>query len=96
MSRKSFFKEFMKVVKASDVIIEVVDARDPQGTRCPAVEQQILQLDPNKKIIIVLNKIGTIISTFISSFCACSHSRLSTISRFGSKGKRSIMAHASS
>lgn len=58
MSRKSFFKEFMKVVKASDVIIEVVDARDPQGTRCPAVEQQILSLDPNKKIIIVLNKIG--------------------------------------
>jgi nuclear GTP-binding protein len=59
MSRKSFFKEFMKVVKASDVIIEVVDARDPQGTRCTQVEQQILSLDPNKKIIIVLNKIGT-------------------------------------
>jgi nuclear GTP-binding protein len=42
----------------SDVILEVLDARDPLGCRCRAIEQQILKQDANKKIILVLNKIG--------------------------------------
>ncbi len=57
-SRKAYFKEFKKVVKAADVILEVLDARDPLGCRCTQVEQMILTQDPNKKIILILNKIG--------------------------------------
>lgn len=59
-SRKTFFKEFKKVIKASDVILEVLDARDPLGTRCKDIEMQILQEDPSKKIVLVLNKIDLI------------------------------------
>jgi len=44
----------------SDVILEVLDARDPLGSRSPTIEKQILSLDPNKKIILVLNKIDLI------------------------------------
>ena len=58
-SKRAFIKELKKVIKGSDVIIEVIDARDPIGTRCPSIEQKILAEDPNKKIILVLNKIGT-------------------------------------
>jgi nuclear GTP-binding protein len=58
-SKKNFFKEFKKVVKMADVVLEVLDARDPLGCRSYTTEQQILSLDPNKKIILVLNKIGT-------------------------------------
>jgi nuclear GTP-binding protein len=47
------------VVKAADVILEVLDARDPLGCRCLDVEQMIITQDPNKKIILILNKIGT-------------------------------------
>ena len=42
----------------SDVIIEVLDARDPLGCRCIDVEEQIKKSGPSKKIILLLNKIG--------------------------------------
>eukprot|EP01126_Amoeba_proteus_P013170 TRINITY_DN1552_c0_g3_i2.p1 TRINITY_DN1552_c0_g3~~TRINITY_DN1552_c0_g3_i2.p1 ORF type:complete len:441 (-),score=87.03 TRINITY_DN1552_c0_g3_i2:10-1332(-) len=59
-SKKTFFKEFRKVVKAADVILEVLDARDPLGSRSVNIERNILSMDPNKKIILVLNKIDLI------------------------------------
>lgn len=59
-SKKAFFSEFRKVIKASDVILEVLDARDPLGSRSVNTERSILALDPNKKIILVLNKIDLV------------------------------------
>lgn len=40
------------------MILEVLDARDPLGCRCPQVEQAVIQSGANKKIVLVLNKIG--------------------------------------
>jgi len=59
-SKKTFFKQFKNVVKSSDVILEVLDARDPLGSRSPTIEKQILDMDPNKKIVLVLNKVDLI------------------------------------
>jgi len=42
LSRKSFYKEFKKVVDASDVVIQVLDARDPIGCRCPQLEELVM------------------------------------------------------
>lgn len=58
-SMKSLCREVNKVIEASDVILEVLDARDPLGSRCLQAEQAVLQ-SPNKKLMLVLNKIDLV------------------------------------
>lgn len=54
-SRKAYMRELRKTVASADVILEVLDARDPQGCRCQTIEDGIAA-DPSKKLILVLNK----------------------------------------
>lgn len=56
-SRRAFYKEFRKVVDLSDVILEVLDARDPLSCRCPEVERFVRSISPDKKVVLLLNKI---------------------------------------
>ena len=37
-SKKAYAKELRKVIEASDVIVEVLDARDPEGCRSKQLE----------------------------------------------------------
>ena len=48
----------MKVVDAADVVIEVLDARDPLSCRCLDVERLVRRSGADKKVILLLNKIG--------------------------------------
>lgn len=57
-SRKAYYKEFRKVVENADVILEVLDARDPLGCRTRKIEEMILQCGTKKRIILILNKVG--------------------------------------
>jgi nuclear GTP-binding protein len=50
------WKELFKVIDLSDLIVEVLDARNPSGTRSHYIEQYIKKQSPNKHLIIVLNK----------------------------------------
>jgi nuclear GTP-binding protein len=57
-SRRAYYKELRKVVEASDVLIEVLDARDPEGCRNKEIEDQALK--EGKKVILLVNKIDLV------------------------------------
>lgn len=59
-TRRQFFKHLRKVVHDSDVILEVLDARDPLACRSPALESMVLSADGKKRLILVLNKIDLV------------------------------------
>ena len=54
ISKKGQWREVKKVVDLSDVIIQVIDARDPISGRCADIET--VAKENNKNIIFVLNK----------------------------------------
>lgn len=53
---KRIWNELYKVIDSSDVVIHVLDARDPIGTRCRSIEKYIREEAPHKHLIFVLNK----------------------------------------
>lgn len=57
-SRKAYYRELKKVIEAADVIIEVLDARDPEGCRNHEIEAQAAAA--GKKVLLVLNKIDLV------------------------------------
>ncbi|XP_076883240.1 guanine nucleotide-binding protein-like NSN1 [Bidens hawaiensis] len=59
-SERSFYKELAKVIEASDVILEVLDARDPLGTRSADMEKMVMQAGPDKHLVLLLNKIDLV------------------------------------
>jgi nuclear GTP-binding protein len=57
---KRIWNELYKVMDSSDVVIHVLDARDPLGTRCRAVEKYLDEEAPHKHLVFVLNKVRTV------------------------------------
>jgi nuclear GTP-binding protein len=53
---KRIWSELYKVLDCSDVVIQVVDARDVPGTRCPHIEHHLKKNASHKQLIIVINK----------------------------------------
>ncbi|KAF3985695.1 hypothetical protein FT663_05195 [Candidozyma haemuli var. vulneris] len=53
---KRIWNELYKVIDSSDVVIHVLDARNPLGTRCESVEKYIREECAHKHLIYVLNK----------------------------------------
>jgi nuclear GTP-binding protein len=60
-SRKAFDKIFKQVVDQADVVLYVLDARDPEGTRSKEVERMVMAAaSGGKRLILILNKIDLI------------------------------------
>ncbi|MQM17415.1 hypothetical protein Taro_050384, partial [Colocasia esculenta] len=53
---KRIWGELYKVIDSSDVVVQVLDARDPQGTRCHHLEKHLMEHCRLKHMILLLNK----------------------------------------
>ena len=57
---KRIWEELYKVLDSSDVVVMILDARDPEGTRCKHVEAHLKNNCPYKHLVYVLNKIDLV------------------------------------
>ncbi|MCL4131885.1 UNVERIFIED_CONTAM: hypothetical protein GTU68_037640, partial [Idotea baltica] len=57
---KRIWNELYKVIDSSDVVIQVLDARDPMGTRSSLVEKYMKTEKPHKHLIFVMNKVDLV------------------------------------
>lgn len=75
---KRIWNELYKVIDSSDVVIHVLDARDPVGTRCHSIEKYLKEEAPHKHLIFVLNKCDLVpTSVAVSSYnIFCCHKTL--------------------
>lgn len=57
---KRIWNELYKVVDSSDVLLQVLDARDPMGTRSPYLEKYLKTEKPHKHLIFIMNKVDLV------------------------------------
>ncbi|KAL5606172.1 hypothetical protein BROUX41_006061 [Berkeleyomyces rouxiae] len=65
---KRIWNELYKVLDSSDVVIHVLDARDPEGTRCRSVEKYLKNEAKHKHLIFLLNKTDLVPTTVAAAW----------------------------
>jgi nuclear GTP-binding protein len=63
--RRYYIRTLHKVVDEADVVLLVLDARDPAGCRSRLVEEEVRRREAEgKQLIFVLNKVGPCVFSF--------------------------------
>ena len=62
---KRIWNELYKVIDSSDVVVQVLDVRDPLGTRSAQIENYMKKEKTHKHLVFVLNKID-LVPTWVS------------------------------
>lgn len=57
---KRIWNELHKVVDSSDVLLQILDARDPIGTRSKYIEEFLRKEKPHKHMFFILNKVDLV------------------------------------
>lgn len=99
--RKWFMKELKTVLETADVILEVLDARDPLGCRATNLETMILgkyseKAAKPKRIILVLNKIDLVPPEVVAKWVKHLRREFPTIAfRASTQKQKSGLSHSS-
>ncbi|KAK6733908.1 hypothetical protein RB195_017585 [Necator americanus] len=76
-SIKAYASEVRKMIETADIIIQVLDARDPLGSRSASVEQQVL--NNGKRLVLLLNKIDLVPRENVVKWLAYLRTQLPTV-----------------
>jgi small GTP-binding protein len=58
LSKKGNWRDVKRVIETSDVLVQVLDARDPMGTRSKEIEEHAKE--KGVKIIFCINKVDLV------------------------------------
>ncbi|CAG8465664.1 10090_t:CDS:2, partial [Acaulospora colombiana] len=95
-SRRAYYKEFRKVIEAADVILEILDARDPLGCRTKQVERMINDSGSAKRVILILNKIDLVPRENVMQWLAYLRKEYPTVAfKSSTQIQRKNLGHAS-
>ncbi|CAE7892290.1 LSG1, partial [Symbiodinium sp. KB8] len=50
------WKQLWRVIERSDVVVQIVDARDPLMFRCQDLEAYVAEVNPAKRCLLIINK----------------------------------------
>jgi nuclear GTP-binding protein len=67
-SRRAYLRELKKVVDTADVLLQVLDARDPIGTRIHQTLEDVILSKADKRMVLVLNKIDLVPKEIVGSW----------------------------
>lgn len=59
-SRRAFLRDLKKVIESSDVILQILDCRDPMSTRLLNKVEETIVSHFNKRLVLVLNKVDLV------------------------------------
>lgn len=65
---KNHMKSITQIFDTADVLLEVLDARDPMGCRCRHLEETLVKKYPGKRLILVLNKVDLVPLEIVSKW----------------------------
>lgn len=74
---KSFAGEVRKTIEIADIVIEVLDARDPLGSRSRNIEEMAIR--EGKRVVLLLNKIDLVPKENVAKWVAFLRKQLPTI-----------------
>jgi nuclear GTP-binding protein len=67
-SRRAYLRELKKVIDNADVILQILDARDPVSTRMHPLQEESILSHADKRMVLVLNKIDLVPKTVVASW----------------------------
>ncbi|XP_053908207.1 guanine nucleotide-binding protein-like 3-like protein [Cuculus canorus] len=78
-SLRQYGRELRKVLDAADVVLEVLDARDPQGSRSAQLEAAVRSAGPRQRLVLVLNKIDLVPRDVVTSWLKALRAEFPTV-----------------